>query len=131
MKLQNNSYKILIVDSSLMIVQRLNSMLTETECSNCVSSANSYSEALEKLSADKYDIVLLDTQLQGKNGFELLSFIKTNYPETKTIMVTNQTSDFYRSKGQRIGVDHFVDKSSEFEKVIEIIKEYSVGYIAN
>ncbi len=131
MKLQNNNYKILIVDSSLMIVQRLNSMLTEMDCSNRISSANSYNEALEKLSTDKYDIVLLDTQLQGKNGFELLSFIKTTYPEIKTIMVTNQTSNFYKSKGERLGANHFIDKSSEFDKVIEIIKDYSVGYITH
>jgi DNA-binding NarL/FixJ family response regulator len=117
MKLQNTDYKILIVDSSLMIAERLNSLLKEMTCNNCVSSANSYSEAIEKLSVNKYDIVLLDTQLQGKNGFELLSFIKTNYPGIKTIMITNQTSDFYKTKGQRIGVDHFVDKSGEFEKV--------------
>ena len=114
-----------------MIAERLNSLLKEMTCSNCVSSANSYGEAIEKLSANRYDVVLLDTQLQGKNGFELLSFIKTNYPGVKTIMVTNQTSDFYKSKGQRIGVDHFVDKSGEFEKVVEIIREYSIGYQMN
>ena len=100
-------------------------------CTNCVSTAYTYSEALEKLSAEKYDVVVLDTQLQGKNGFELLSFIKINYPELKTIMLTNQFSNFYRNKSERMGADYFIDKSSDFEKVIEIIKEYSVGYQMN
>jgi DNA-binding NarL/FixJ family response regulator len=131
MKLQNNDYRILIVDSSLMIVERLNGMLAEMNCSNCVSAAFTYGEALEKLSTNTYDIVLLDTQLPGKNGFELLTFIKGNYPEMKTIMFTNQVSDFYRTKGERIGTDHFFDKSSDFEKVIEIVKRYSVGYQMN
>ena len=131
MTLKNNDYKILIVDSSSMIVDRLNNLLIEMTCTNCVSTAYTYGEALEKLSADEYDVVLLDTQLPGKNGFELLSFIKENYPRTKTIMITNQTSNLYRNKAAKIGTDHFIDKSGEFEKVIEIIKEYSVGYQMN
>lgn len=131
MKLQNNDYKILIVDSSIMIVERLCGLLNELGNFNIVSKAYTYGEALERLSADKFDLVLLDTQLQGKSGFELLSFIKSNFPNTKTIMLTNQTSAFYKDKGERIGTDHFIDKSSEFEKVVEIIKDYSVGYQMN
>ncbi|MFT3909172.1 MAG: response regulator [Ferruginibacter sp.] len=131
MKSQNNDYKILIVDSSLMIVEKLCGLLTELGSFNTVSKAYSYAEALEKLSANEFDLVLLDTQLQGKSGFELLSFIKNNFPETKTIMFTNQTSAFYKDKSERIGTDHFIDKSSEFEKVVEIIKDYSVGYQMN
>lgn len=131
MKLQNNDYKILIVDSSLMIVDRLYGLLMELGSFNTVSKAYTYTDALEKLSRDKFDIVLLDTQLQGKNGFELLSFIKENFPETKTITLTNQTSAFYRNECERIGTDHFIDKSGEFEKVVEIIKDYALGYQMN
>lgn len=131
MKLQNSNYKILIVDSSLMIVDRLYGLLTELGSFNTVSKAYNYGDALDKLSTERFDIVLLDTQLQGKSGFELLSFIKGNFPETKTIMLTNQTSTFYRNKGERIGTDHFIDKSSEFEKVVEIIKDYALGYQMN
>ena len=131
MRLQNNNYRVLIVDGSLMIVDRLNTLLKELSCDNCVCSAGSYGEAIERLSSDKFNIVLLDTQLPGKNGFELLSFIKGNYPATKTIMFTNQVSDYYRTKGEKIGTDHFFDKTSEFEKVVEIIKEYSLGYQMN
>lgn len=127
----NRNYKILIVDSSSMIVDRLNYLLTEMNCLNCVSAAHSYNEALDKLVHNNFDVVLLDTQIPGKSGFELLSYIKTNHPVTKTIMVTNQTSNYYRDKGQRIGTDHFIDKSGEFEKLVEIIKEYSVGYQMN
>ena len=124
-------YKILVVDSSALVVERLNGLLKEMNCIDCVTAANTYGEALEKLSADKCDFVLLDTRLPGKNGFELLSYIKRNYPDIKTIMLTNQTSDFYRNKGQKIGADHFIDKSSEFDKVTEIIKNYSLGYQMN
>ncbi|MEO6670647.1 MAG: response regulator [Ferruginibacter sp.] len=131
MKLQNNNCSVLIVDNSVMIVDRLHGLLAELGSMNTVARAFTYTEAIEKLGKEKFDIVLLDTQLPGKDGFELLTFIKGNYPDTKTIMLTNQTSTFYRNKGVRIGTDHFIDKSSEFEKVVEIIKDYSLGYQMN
>ncbi|MEO7524389.1 MAG: response regulator [Ferruginibacter sp.] len=131
MKPTNNNYNILIVDNSSMIVERLCGLLRELGNVKAVSKAYSYEEALETLSAGNFDLVLLDTQLQDKSGFELLAYIKSNFPEVKTIMFTNQTSCFYQEKGERIGTDHFIDKSSEFEKVIEIIQDYSPGYELN
>jgi DNA-binding NarL/FixJ family response regulator len=131
MKPQINNYRILVVDSSLIIIERLYQLLKEMTCIGCVSKAYNYTEALEKMSIEDFDIVLLDSQLPGKNGFELLSFIKEHYPKTKTIMLTNQSSEFYRNKGAKIGADHFIDKSDEFERVAQIINEYSVGYQMN
>ena len=131
MNLASSNYKILIVESSSMIVERMNILLAEMNCIDSIATAFSYGEALEKLNQEKFDVVLLDTQLPGKNGFELLSFIKMNYPAVKTIILTNQTSDFYRNKGHVIGSDHFIDKSNEFEKVVDIIKDYAVGYQMN
>lgn len=114
-----------------MIVERVNVLITELCSSYTISKAYTYTEALEKLSSEKFDFVVLDTQLQGKSGFELLSFIKSNYPKTKTIMLTNQVSEFYRNKSEQIGTDHFIDKSGEFEKIVAIIKEYSPAYQVN
>lgn len=121
----------LIVDSSLMIVDRLCGMLSELEVPGQFSKAYSYDAAMEKLSSGFFDLVLMDTQLQGKSGFELLTFIKRNFPCTKTILLTNQTGDFYREKGEEIGTDHFMDKSAEFEKAAEIIRNYSYGIQMN
>ncbi len=125
------NYKILVVDSSMIVAERINQMLTELECIEKVFKAFNYSQALDILSKQNFDIVLLDTQLPGKNGFELLSFIKRSYPETKTIILTNQSGNFYRSKGEKIGSDHFIDKSSEFEKILQIINSYSEGFQMN
>lgn len=123
--------KILIVDNSLMIVQRLNVLLTEINCVNNISTAYTFEEARDKLSKNTFDVVLLDTQLPDKNGFELLSFIKQNYPGTKTVLITNQASEVYRNLGKSMGADQFIDKSGEFEKLGEIIKEYAFGYEVN
>ena len=131
MNTPNASYRILVVDSSMIVVDRIQRMLKELECIENVFKAYNYDEALDIMSKQNFDIVLLDTQLPGNNGFELLSFIKKSYPETKTIILTNQSGNYYRNKGEKIGSDHFIDKSAEFEKIVQIINNYSVGFQMN
>lgn len=131
MNLPNNNYRILVVDSSLIVAERLNALLKDLECVQLVSRAYSYKQALELLARETYEVVLLDSQLPDQSGFDLLAFIKKNYPEVKTIMLTNQSSVLYRNKGLQMGTDHFIDKSSEFESVAQIINNYAVGYQMN
>ena len=88
--------KILIVDDSSLIVEKLSEILRDVDSIEVVSKAASYSEAVELLAANPTDIAFLDIKLPGKNGIELLKFIKANYPGIKVIMLTNQVSEHYR-----------------------------------
>ncbi len=125
------NYNVLVVDSSVIVVERIRQLLSELSCVHQVQQAYNYDEAATLMTRQGFDIVLLDTQLTDKNGFELLSLIKRSYPETKTIILTNQSGNYYRTKVQKIGFDHFIDKSEEFEKIVQIINNYSVGFQMN
>lgn len=131
MSIKGDDYKILVVDSSLIVIERLNSLLKELKCVSVVSTAYTYEEAIDSMNTNEFDVVLFDTKLRSRSGFELLTFIKENHSATKTIMLTNQVSTFYRNKGEKMGTDHFIDKSSEFEKVAQIINNYSTAFEMN
>ncbi len=131
MNIQKSNYSILIVDPSQIVADRIQQMLEELDCVEMVLKVFSGSEALAIMKKQPIDIVLLDTQLPGTDGFELLSSIKQSYPETKTIVLTNQSGNYYRHKGEKIGSDHFIDKSNEFEKIIQIINNYSLDLQMN
>lgn len=117
----NDGCTILIVDNAPLVVDRLFDMLSELKIVNELMSANSYDNAIEKIQIKHPHFVLLDIQLPGKNGIELLSFIKQYYPEIITIMLTNTTSNYYKDLCNSMGVHYFIDKSTEFEKVPGII----------
>lgn len=131
MNTKTANYDILVVDSSTLVLDRIDQMLKELDCIGQVLKAHNYREALEIMSKQPFDIVLLDTQLPGTNGFELLAYIKKSFPETKTIILTNQSGNFYRNKVEKIGSDHFIDKSAEFDKIVQIIHDYSVRFEMN
>ena len=65
--------------------------------------------------------------MPGKNGIDLLKFLKENYPAIKTIVVTNNVSSNYQLLCQSMGADHFIDKSAEFEIIPEIINRMAAS----
>jgi CheY-like chemotaxis protein len=123
-------YSILVVDNTPLIVDRLFDMLNEMECVNELISANSYNNAIEEIQKKHPQVVLLDIQLPGKNGIELLGFIRQYHPEIITIMLTNMAGGVYKDLCTSMGVNYFVDKSTEFERVPLIIESnYSTAAV--
>ena len=116
--------KVLIVDDALLVVTRVSDIINELDCVSDVYMAFTYQDAINKVASANPDVVLLDIHLRDKSGIELLDFIKRNHPRVKTVMLTNQSSDNYKTICEKIGSDHFVDKSSEFESITGILKSF-------
>jgi DNA-binding NarL/FixJ family response regulator len=112
---------ILIVDDSPLITERLQAMLKELQNIGSVECAGDYSSTLQLLVKMSADIVMLDINLPDRSGLDLLRHIKTNYPASIVIMLTNQSGDFYRNICKKLGADYFIDKSGEFEDLPFIV----------
>lgn len=123
----NAHLKILIVDDTDIVVERLYKMIIEIDTVDTVLKSNSYNEAVEIINNEVPDIILLDIYMPGKNGIDLLKFLKENYPAIKTIVVTNNVSSNYQLLCQSMGADHFIDKSAEFEIIPEIINRMAAS----
>lgn len=111
----------MIVDDSSLIIERLINILGEVKMVQKVLVATNYTGAINVLSENKTDIVLLDIQMPGKNGIELLKFIVKNYPDIKVVMLTNLVSDYYQKLCKKTGAVHFMDKSKEFDLIPGIV----------
>lgn len=114
---------VLVVDDSLIVVQRIISLLKEQEYIQSVFSALNYMQAQDILSNNDVHIALLDINMPGRNGLDLLGYIKEKHPSVINIMLTNQSEGHYREICGRMGADHFLDKTSEFERVPDLIRE--------
>lgn len=58
-----------------------------------VTSVNNGPDAVERVRADRYDLVLLDEQMPGMGGLETLSEIKTIAPDVPVVMVTKSEEE--------------------------------------
>ena len=112
---------ILLVDDSPLITERVIDMLRILPTVENILTASNYQEALAILEEKEATTVLLDIQLPGKSGIELLKFIVKNYPGIKVMMLTNQASEYYKNLCKKTGAVHFIDKSKEFDLIPDII----------
>ena len=72
--MENNKLHILVVDDDDRIRNLLKEYLSENNY--IVSSAENAEEAQEKLEYFKFDIIILDVMMPGKDGYELTKLLK-------------------------------------------------------
>jgi CheY-like chemotaxis protein len=65
------------------------------------------------------DVLILDLQLKVGTGFGVLEAIGANRPVT--IVMTNYALPQYRERARQLGVDYFLNKENDFERLPEIV----------
>ena len=122
---QAKQLKVLVVDDSILITDRISEMVSELGCVSDVFISGDYSGAVKTLSENTPDLVLLDIHLTEKSGIDVLQYTRENHPSVKVIMVTNKATGYYRELCSGLGSHHFIDKSKEFETIPQIIESYA------
>lgn len=80
---------------------------------------------LRKVSKSDLILILSDINMPGMTGLELLRIIKEEMPHLPVAMVTAYGDDMNREKADSYGADAFITKPINFNKIREIIKQYS------
>jgi len=120
--------KILIVESSYeMLSGKLKSSIKELESVKVVGHVNNSKQALTLTAKYRPDIVLMDIYLQGKSGVHVLIDIKKHFPETKVMMVSKYSDDYFRNACHEWGADYFFDRLTELNVLTTILKKETTG----
>ncbi len=110
--------KVLIVDDEVNITLSMMEFLSKKlECYG----AYSYEEAVEFLQRHPVDLVISDIKLPGKDGFDLLLWIKENQPETRVILITAYGSPAFKEKAQKSGALLYIEKPVDLNQLLRII----------
>lgn len=115
--------QVLIIDDSLQIRERVAALLAESPQIRIAGQAGNSRDALDAVQRLKPDAVILDIRLHDKSGIELLKIFKERHPEMAVIMLTNLDGARYRQQCRHLGADHFLNKTREFEKIIDTIMD--------
>jgi DNA-binding NarL/FixJ family response regulator len=69
------------------------------------------------------DVLLLDINMPGRSGFEVLKDVKQIYPQLPVIMVSVQAESQYALRCQRAGAAEYINKNSASEELVPAIKK--------
>ena len=114
--------QVLIVDSSIEVIERLEEILGEADNITAIHSAVSYEEAARFLKENKTDVMLLDCSLPENGSLKLLTEIKIPGSNTCVIILSILEDNNYKEElCKSLGADYFLDKYLEFEKIPGIL----------
>ncbi len=80
-------------------------------------------EAIEKSTAQFYNVMLLDIRLPDMEGIELLKKLRTDIPRTRKIMVTGFPSLQNTIEALNKGADAYLVKPVDVEELLKVVRE--------
>ena len=118
-----NCNRVFIVEDSAPIRSRLVELLGEIEGVCVVGEAETPADAVTGIQQTKPHCVVLDYQLIGGTGVDVLRAVHPGSPEIAFVVLTNHPNAQYRRVCMEAGADRFLDKSTEFGKIKEVVSE--------
>lgn len=83
-------------------------------------------DALEKLPAQKIDLVITDLNMPNMDGFELIKSLResTAYKELPIVILTSLSDSLSKKRSVELGVHSFLKKPFSLEKVQYEVAKY-------
>ena len=109
--------RVLIAEDDLGARERLRLLAGEAQFVDVIASAGYGDEALDQARWFAPDALILDLELPGMHGLDVLRAVKDHLPNVVVIVCTNHAESEYREKCQELGAEHVLDKTMEIDQL--------------
>ena len=110
--------RVLVVDDDPVVGNSFNRVLSEDK-GYVVITAQNAAEALEKLRAQEYDLVVTDIKMPGMDGVELAERVKARQPWIPVVIITGYGTTENEVRAKAAGVSDFIRKPLSPEMIEE------------
>ena len=117
----NRPLRVLLAEDSLPVRERIRSMIEEAGPVKIIGEAGTSADVLAILREQKPDAVVLALQLADGASRSIFSELKQHHPDCTVIVLSAFASPEFRTRCRELGADHFFEKSTEFERVPEVL----------
>ncbi|MCR5530709.1 MAG: response regulator transcription factor [Lachnospiraceae bacterium] len=118
--------RVLLVDDETMLLDSLEVILTLNDM-QVVGKAHDGAEALSLLKEAECDIALVDLNMKGMGGIELIGHMKKLYPTTRILVLTTFYDDANITEAISGGADGYLLKDSGKDAILGAIKQIMGG----
>ena len=119
-------YRVLLVDDETMLLDSLEVILSLNDM-EVVGKAHDGAEALAVLEQRICDIALVDLNMKGMGGIELIGHLKKQYPQIRVLVLTTFYDDTNITEAIRGGADGYLLKDSGKDAILGAIRQIMGG----
>ena len=117
-----------IADDHELIREMLKKILLEEPDMNIVGEAKNSMEVFEQMRKTECDIIILDMNMPGRSGLDLIADLKVYKPLLKILMLSINPEEIYAIRAIRAGANGYISKDAALsEMVVAIRKIYTHG----
>jgi two-component system, NarL family, invasion response regulator UvrY len=118
--------KILLVDDHAVVRAGVRRLLA-SEVDVLILEANSSGEALDIYRRDRPDLVVLDLNLIGSSGLELIRRLVQLDKSSKILVLSMHSEPVYAARALRVGARGYVSKSASADEFVDAVRQVGKG----
>lgn len=122
--------RVLLIEDSRLLRERLVGMLTVPGVMEVTGTAETESEAKQKIDANDYDVLVVDVELKQGSGIAAIRHARQSYADRTQpliVVLTNYALPTVRQRCLTAGADHFLDKMQQFSELRPLLTRHQGG----
>jgi len=119
--------EILLVDDHAIVREGLRRIIDDTTGITISAEASTGQDALNLIWKEKYDLVILDISMPGKNGLQTLKEIKKHDAKLPVLMLSMHAEKQYAMRAIKAGASGYLTKESASEQLVSAIRKIFDG----
>lgn len=119
--------KVLIADDHPVVRQGLRQMLAVEQDLTVVGEARNGQEVVELSRRVPWEVAVLDYNMPGKNGLELIKELRQRYPGRAVLVLSMYPEDRYAVRALKAGAAGYLTKESAPEELVSAIRKVAGG----
>jgi len=119
--------KFLIADDHSLIRKGLSTLLREEFPGAEVSEVTDSSALLQEAVAEKWDLIISDISMPGRNILETLKQLKKMLPNTPVLILSVHPEDQYVVRALKAGASGYLNKESHPEELLKAVRQLLQG----
>ena len=119
--------RVLLADDHAIVRAGLKEILADTGDIEVAGEAANGQEVLARVSAQDFDVAVLDLSMPGRNGIELIKLVKAEKPKLRILVLSMHSEEQYAVRALKAGASGYLSKESAADELVAAIRRIAGG----
>lgn len=119
--------KVILCDDHAVVRRGIKDTLMEATDIKVIGEADGYASLREQIRQHRPDVLLLDVDLPGRSGLEILATLQDEDPPIRTVMVSMYPEDQYALRCLKVGAMGYLNKGGDPADLLTAVRTVAQG----